>query len=230
TRFEKGIDESATEEALQRAAQLMTDLASGQSSQGVLVGHQVVPAAKEILVEPKHVNHVLGTAISAEQMAAMMTDLGFAHQGQADKLFVTVPIRRWDIAIEADLVEEIARLYGYDKLPSTLPVGTQTIGHFNKKQTLIRKVKKLLLANGLDEVVSYALVNESEAGRFTYQPSADIKLAWPMTQDHAYLRQNLVSGLLNDLKYNLARKQANVQIFEQGNVFQQINDGEQPKE
>ncbi|MGK4178933.1 phenylalanine--tRNA ligase subunit beta [Lapidilactobacillus dextrinicus] len=230
TRFEKGIDESATEEALQRAAQLMTDLANGQSSQGVLVGNQVVPAAKEILVDPKHVNHVLGTAISAEQMAAIMTDLGFTHQGQADKLLVTVPIRRWDIAIEADLVEEIARLYGYDKLPSTLPVGTQTIGHFNKKQTLIRKVKKLLLANGLDEVVSYALVNESEAGRFTYQPSADIKLSWPMTQDHAYLRQNLISGLLNDLKYNLARKQANVQIFEQGNIFQQINDGEQPKE
>ncbi|WP_125605501.1 phenylalanine--tRNA ligase subunit beta [Lapidilactobacillus bayanensis] len=229
-RFEKGIDESSTEEALQRAVQLMGELANGQSSQGVLVGNQVIPVAKEIVVVPKHVNHVLGTEISAAQMASIMDDLGFAHQDQTDQLLVTVPIRRWDIFIEADLIEEIARLYGYDKLPSTLPVGAQTIGAFNTKQTLIRKVKKLLLANGLDEVISYALVNEQEASAFTYEQTADIKLAWPMTQDHAYLRQNLISGLLNDLQYNLARKQNDVQIFEQGNVFHKINDEQQPNE
>lgn len=230
TRFEKGIDESSTEEALQRAVQLISELAAGQSSQGILVGNQVVPEPKEILVDPKHVNHVLGTEISAEQMASIMDDLGFAYQAQDDKLLVTVPIRRWDIFIEADLIEEIARLYGYDKLPSTLPVGIQTVGAFNPKQTLIRKVKKLLLANGLDEVISYALVKENEAGTFTYNHAEDIKLAWPMTQDHAYLRQNLVSGLLNDLKYNLARKQSNVQIFEQGNVFHKVNEMDQPEE
>lgn len=230
TRFEKGIDESSTEEALQRAVQLLEELANGQSSQGVLVGNQVIPEPKQILVDPKHVNHVLGTEISADKMAEIMDDLGFAHEKQGEQMLVTVPIRRWDIAIQADLIEEIARLYGYENLPSTLPVGVQTIGRFNQRQTLIRKIKANLLANGLDEVISYALVNEKEAAAFTYNPVDNVKLAWPMTQDHAYLRQNLISGLLNDLKYNLARKQNDVQIFEQGNIFHKIDDVHQPEE
>ncbi|MFD1466334.1 phenylalanine--tRNA ligase subunit beta [Lapidilactobacillus mulanensis] len=230
TRFEKGIDQGSVTEALQRAVQLLEKLANGESSQSILVGNQELPEEKQILMDPKRVNHVLGTEISVAEMGTILDDLGFGYELKAEKYSVTVPLRRWDIFIEADLIEEIARLHGYDKLPSTLPVGIQTVGGFNKRQLLIREVKQSLLANGLDEVISYALVKENEAAAFTYDPTENIELDWPMTQDHAVLRQNLISGLLNDLQYNLARKQSNVAIFEQGNIFQKVNDTDQPTE
>lgn len=230
TRFEKGIDQGSTTEALQRATQLLEEIAAGESSRGILVGHQELPVERKLTLDPKHVNHVLGTEITTAEIGEILSDLGFEHQLEADRYEVTVPLRRWDIFIEADLIEEVARLHGYDQLPSTLPVGVQTVGGYNRKQLLIREVRQSLLANGLDEVISYALVKDDEAAAFTAHPTAKIKLSWPMTQDHAVLRQNLISGLLNDLKYNLARQQSNVAIFEQGNVFRQVDENQQPLE
>ncbi|WP_461218976.1 phenylalanine--tRNA ligase subunit beta [Lapidilactobacillus salsurivasis] len=219
TRFEKGINQDDVGQALDRAVQLLCDLADGTASEGTVIGHQVLPAEPEVLVDPQRVNHVLGTQISAAAMRQILSDLQFKHQDQGNQILVTVPRRRWDISIEADLIEEIARLYGYDKLPSTLPTGVQTQGAYNHRQQLIRTAKRNLLAQGLDEVISYSLLTEPQATAFAAHAPAPIKLAWPMTQDHAYLRENLISGLILDLKYNLARHQNNVQIFEQGNVF-----------
>lgn len=230
TRFEKGINAADVETALRRASQLLADLAGGQVCEGIAIGNQQVRQPLQVQLDPARVNHVLGTQISRQEMLAILQDLQFDYQDQADKILVTVPLRRWDISIEADLIEEIARLYGYDKLPSTLPTGIQTKGSFNRRQQLIRTVRKNLLAHGLDEVISYSLLTEPQAVAFTHTPKPAIKLAWPMTQDHAYLRQNLISGLLLDLQYNLAHQQNDVAIFEQGNVFQTVDNQNQPKE
>lgn len=218
-RFEKGIDQGSVQEALNRAVQLLTELAAGQAEHDTLIGAQTIPTEHVITLDPQRVNHILGTEISLAEMAAIFDCLQFKHDEQNGQLVITVPLRRWDIAIEADLVEEVGRLYGYDRLPSTLPVGPQTLGELNPKQRLVRRIKRSLLANGMDETINYALVTEPEALAYTFKANPAVALAWPMTQDHAYLRQNLVSGLLTSLAYNRARKVEDVAIFEQGMRF-----------
>lgn len=230
TRYEKGINVDDVKVALNRAAQLMNDLANGQVSEGLAIGHEHRRSAKKLQLDPEQVNHVLGTTISKGDMMAIFTDLNFDHRDLGDQIEVTVPARRWDIHIEADLIEEVIRLYGYDRLPSTLPTGRQTIGHYNRRQRLIRIVKRHLLAAGLDEVISYSLLTKEQAMRFTLSTMNPIQLQWPMTHDHAYLRQNLISGLIQDLQYNLAHKQKNVAIFEQGNLFQTRSPHQAPQE
>ncbi|MBA1393736.1 phenylalanine--tRNA ligase subunit beta, partial [Lactobacillus sp. XV13L] len=145
--------------------------------------------------------------------------LGFGVVQNGDKMTVIVPRRRWDISIEADIIEEVVRIYGFDKLPSTLPVGAQTIGGYNPHQQFLRRARSLMRSLGYDEAISYALLNQTEAKAFTYNKAYLTKVDWPMTHDHEYLRLNLISGLLNDLLYNVARKQNNVALFEQGRVF-----------
>ncbi|UQS83380.1 phenylalanine--tRNA ligase subunit beta [Bombilactobacillus thymidiniphilus] len=218
-RFEKGIDVATTQEALDQAAQLVQTLADGKVLAGQVVGSQtnLEPTIVKITIE--QINHALGTNIKQEEIIAIFERLGFTVQVEADILVVTVPLRRWDISIPADLIEEVVRIYGFDKLPSTLPVSTQTVGGYTTQQQFLRNGKTFLRSLGYDEAISYALTTEEKAQAFTVEQSTLTKVDWPMTRDHEYLRLNLVSGLLDDLAYNVARKQTNVALFEQGRVF-----------
>ena len=141
--------------------------------------------------------------------------------GNADKFTVSVPRRRWDIAIQADLVEEIARIYGYDNLPTTLPEAAATAGELTATQKLRRKMRSIAEGAGLTEIVSYALTTPEKATEFTLQPSNLTELMWPMSVERSVLRQNVVSGMLDTIAYNVARKNSNLAIYEIGKVFEQ---------
>ena len=170
---------------------------------------------------------VLGTELSYADVEDVFRRLGFGLSGNADSFTVSVPRRRWDITIEADLFEEIARIYGYDRLPTSLPKDDGTAGELTATQKLRRQVRTIAEGAGLTEIITYALTTPEKAVEFTIQPSHLTELMWPMTVDRSVLRQNMVSGILDTVAYNVARKNKNLALYEIGKVFEQTGN---PKE
>lgn len=230
TRFERGINVATVRAALDDAAQMIANLGGGQVVSGVAGQELADQSAKEVEVSLDKINHVLGTSLQATEVSQIFTQLGFTATEEAGKFTVQVPVRRWDIDIDADLIEEVARLYGYDKLPATLPAGQATPGQYTAKQKAIRDTRKLLESAGLDQAISYSLTTPQKAQRFAMEPAAQTDLDFPMSSDHTTLRMNLLSGLLDDLSYNSARKVSDVALYEQGRVFFRDEDNDRPRE
>lgn len=232
TRFERGIDFSSTDNALDEAATMMAQLGNGQISQNTVVGNEVIPEEKQIKISLVRINKVLGTDLSADEVGDIFDRLGFEYDlDEANGNFnVVAPLRRWDISIEADLLEEIARIYGYDNLPSTLPVGPTTIGSLTDTQKIIRDSRTTLEGLGLNQAMSYGLTTIDKARHFIMADGETVKVDWPMTKDHEALRMSLISGLLDDIAYNEARSVDNIALYEQGRVFKKAGENVQPTE
>lgn len=229
-RFERGVNQAGVQEALDAAAQMMNELANGEVQQGSVIGSNNVPEPAVISLTLTHVNAVLGTKLTMDQVVHILESLEFQVKVAADELTVTVPVRRNDIHIPADLLEEIARIYGYDRLPATLPTGRMTMGSLTAKQRLVRATRKSLEGLGLNQAISYALTTADKAKMFMMRASETTELAWPMTVDHAVLRMNLITGLLDDIAYNSARKVKDVALYEQGRVFYREDGQDRPAE
>lgn len=229
-RFERGVDVAAVREALDAAAAMIAELGEGQVVKGVTSVNEPETTPAKIKTSASHINKVLGTELTVEQIQAIFDRLGFETTVAADELTVYVPTRRWDIAIEADLVEEVARIYGYDNLPTTLPEGQTTPGSYTPAQKLIRQARQTLEATGLDQAISYGLTTEEKAKRFALEEALPTNLDFPMSSEHTTVRMNLISGLLDDLAYNAARKVNDVALYEQGRVFFRDEDQTRPRE
>ena len=221
SRFEKGINLATVTEALDTAASMIADLAGATVQAGIVSAGQVDTSDVEVVSTLSDVNRVLGTELTYTDIEDVFRRLGFGLTGDAEKFTVSVPRRRWDIHIEADLYEEIARIYGYDKLPATLPKGDGTAGQLTETQKLRRKVRTVAEGAGLTEVITYALTTPEKAVQFSTNPSNLTELMWPMTVDRSVLRQNMVAGILDTVAYNVARKNKDLALYEIGKVFEQ---------
>lgn len=221
SRFEKGINYDTVAEALDFAAAMLTELAGGQVLAGQVVAGSVPTEPVEVSTTLGYVNTRLGTELTYADIEDVFAKLGFGVTGNADKFTVSVPRRRWDISIQADLVEEIARIYGYEKLPTTLPEAGATAGELTATQKLRRQVRTIAEGAGLSEIISYALTTPEKAVEFTTVPTNVTELMWPMSVERSALRQNVVSGMLDTVAYNVARKNSNLAIYEIGKVFEQ---------
>ncbi|WP_368386008.1 phenylalanine--tRNA ligase subunit beta [Streptococcus anginosus] len=221
SRFEKGINLATVTEALDAAASMIADLAGATVQAGIVSAGQVDTSDVEIVSTLSDVNRVLGTELTYTDIEDVFRRLGFGLTGDAEKFTVSVPRRRWDIHIEADLYEEIARIYGYDKLPATLPKGDGTAGQLTETQKLRRKVRTVAEGAGLTEVITYALTTPEKAVQFSTNPSNLTELMWPMTVDRSVLRQNMVACILDTVAYNVARKNKDLALYEIGKVFEQ---------
>ena len=221
SRFEKGINYDTVAEALDFAAAMLTELAGGQVLAGQVVAGSVPTEPVEVSTTLGYVNTRLGTELTYADIEEVFAKLGFGVIGNADKFTVSVPRRRWDISIQADLVEEIARIYGYEKLPTTLPEAGATAGELTATQKLRRQVRTIAEGAGLSEIISYALTTPEKAVEFTTVPTNVTELMWPMSVERSALRQNVVSGMLDTVAYNVARKNSNLAIYEIGKVFEQ---------
>ncbi len=230
SRFEKGINLETVQEACDFAAAMVAELGDGTVVSGEIVASETKAPKVEIDITLTKINRSLGTDLTAEIVGEIFEALGFPFTVVEDAFTVNIPARRWDITIEADLVEEVARIYGYDNLPSTLPSGEALPGALTRKQQLVRTTQTTLEGSGLTEAISYALTTEAKAIEFVLEQQAVVKLQSPMSEDHAVLRQNLTSGLLTDLAYNVARKNSDVALFEIGNVFSNTDSGQMPTE
>ena len=221
SRFEKGINNDTVLEALDFAAAMLQELANGTVLAGRVQAGSVDTEPVQVSTSLDYVNVRLGTELTFADIEDVFAKLGFGLTGDADKFTVSVPRRRWDISIQADLVEEIARIYGYEKLPTTLPEAAGTAGELTETQALRRKVRTIAEGAGLTEIISYALTTPEKAIEFAVTPTNLTELMWPMTVDRSALRQNMVSGMLDTVAYNVNRKNSNVAIYEIGKVFEQ---------
>lgn len=227
SRFEKGINYDTVSEAMDFAAAMLQELAGGQVLSGQVTEGVLPTEPVEVSTTLGYVNTRLGTELTYTDIEEVFEKLGFAISGSEVKFTVLVPRRRWDIAIQADLVEEIARIYGYEKLPTTLPEAGATAGELTSMQRLRRRVRTVAEGAGLSEIITYALTIPEKAVQFSTQATNITELMWPMTVDRSALRQNVVSGMLDTIAYNVARKNSNLAVYEIGKVFEQTGN---PKE
>ena len=177
-----------------------------------------------IQITTDKINRTIGFNLSTEAIKNIFEQLGFETESKQDELTVYVPSRRKDISIKEDLIEEVARIYGYDQLPSTLPSGETVAGSLSKEQETTRKIRTIFEGSGLSEAISYALTTEEKSRQFVINESNITRLDWPMSEERSVLRMNLISGLLDDISYNTARKNTEIALYEIGRVFFQEND------
>ena len=228
SRFEKGINEGTVREALDFAAEMIVELAGGKVLSGLVESNDYQPLLPKVSITLSRVNGALGTDLSLETVKKIFVQLGFGVEVEGEKFTCEIPSRRLDIHIEADLVEEVARIYGYDNLPSTLPL-SQNAGELTDMQKFRRTVRTGLESSGLNEVIGYSLVTPEKATEFVGELETT-SLMMPMTEDRQTLRANMIPGLLDIVNYNQNRKNADVAIYEIGNIFLPNADDIRPTE
>ncbi len=230
SRYEKGVDPNRVRVAGERAAYLMAKYAGGEVLEGSVEVDtlQIEPAVISITIEK--INRVLGTAISMDEVKEIFDRLQFVSSINQDTITVTVPTRRGDIKIQEDLIEEVARLYGYDNIPKTLPVGSSRPGKLTDYQRKRRVVRQYLEGAGLYQAVTYSLTSEEKVSQFALEKSETIRLALPMSEDRSMLRMSILPQLLEVLKHNSARQNDSLAVFEIGAVFLSNGKDVQPEE
>ncbi|HHC0023309.1 TPA: phenylalanine--tRNA ligase subunit beta [Staphylococcus aureus] len=229
SRFEKGIATEFVDEAVDRACYLLQTYANGKVLKDRVSSGELGAFITPIDITADKINRTIGFDLSQNDIVAIFNQLGFDTEINDDVITVLVPSRRKDITIKEDLIEEVARIYGYDDIPSTLPVFDKvTSGQLTDRQYKTRMVKEVLEGAGLDQAITYSLVSKEDATAFSMQQRQTIDLLMPMSEAHASLRQSLLPHLIEAASYNVARKNKDVKLFEIGNVFFANGEGELP--
>lgn len=229
SRFEKGIATEFVDEAVDRACYLLQTYANGKVLKDRVSSGELGAFITPIDITADKINRTIGFDLSQNDIVTIFNQLGFDTEINDDVITVLVPSRRKDITIKEDLIEEVARIYGYDDIPSTLPVFDKvTSGQLTDRQYKTRMVKEVLEGAGLDQAITYSLVSKEDATAFSMQQRQTIDLLMPMSEAHASLRQSLLPHLIESASYNVARKNKDVKLFEIGNVFFANGEGELP--
>ncbi|HDC8038724.1 TPA: phenylalanine--tRNA ligase subunit beta [Staphylococcus aureus] len=229
SRFEKGIATEFVDEAVDRACYLLQTYANGKVLKDRVSSGELGAFITPIDITADKINRTIGFDLSQNDIVTIFNQLGFDTEINDDVITVLVPSRRKDITIKEDLIEEVARIYGYDDIPSTLPVFDKvTSGQLTDRQYKTRMVKEVLEGAGLDQAITYSLVSKEDATAFSIQQRQTIDLLMPMSEAHASLRQSLLPHLIEAASYNVARKNKDVKLFEIGNVFFANGEGELP--
>lgn len=223
-RFERGVDSETTIKALDRAAQLLQEMGACTVCEGIVDVYPNPKQANYVTFTPEQINNHLGTNIAKDVMLNIITSVGFdVTKDENDEITVKVPSWRNDVTCMADISEEIARLYGFDKIKSTLPNGVSMQGTQSAKQTFIDKVKASLSSQGLYETISFALTNEETFNKLNIPQDSPLRKAVPimnpLSDEYPLVRTTLLSSIFDNLARNLARKNDDVALFEVGSVF-----------
>jgi phenylalanyl-tRNA synthetase beta chain len=220
-RFERGADIEGLRDALDRAAQLIAEVSGGCVARGVVDVYPAPRAPRRLRLRLERIQRVLGTCPPAATVGSILTDLGFPTEARDGSLEVSVPAFRRDVGEEDDLVEEVARVWGYGEIPSTLPSGRLTLtrrpGHLVVRDT----VRRTLAAAGYREMVTLSLIDPAYLAHLRWAPddSRMVVLRNPLTVDRSVLRPTLLFGLLETLQTNVRRQVPDARLFEVGRVF-----------
>lgn len=220
-RFEKEVNPDDVLQALDRAASLICRYAGGQSAAGVSQTVAKESAPVEIGITTERINQYLGTVLAEEEVLAIFDRLKFPYSLTDGIIIVKVPSRRGDITRDVDLIEEVARLHGYDHIPTTLMQGVTTPGALTRKQQLRRVLRTQLSQCGLHEAVTYSFVHPRQKEEFAgaYAEAKPVKLAMPMSEERSVLRTSLIPNLLDTAVYNINRSMDNIGLYEIGKAF-----------
>ena len=215
-RFEKGLDSKRTYMAIERSCALLEKYADAKIVSGLIVHDETNKEDKKIDITFEKINQVLGIQIPREDVLDIFKRLGFSSDVKDNLITVSVPSRRLDISIKEDLIEEVGRIYGMDKIiakPIVLPLKT---GSYDKAK---RSVRNKMVSLGLNETLSYALIPEKEVHKYTNDKFETVKILDPMTEERNALRYSLIPSLKMIYEYNKARNQKDISIFEIGKSF-----------
>lgn len=221
-RFEKGLDIINAERAIDRAAQLIEELGAGEVVEGKIDVCNVSLDPRILEIEWKRINALLGLDLKVEDICGILDSLSFKTEVKDDLLVVEVPSFRQDIEGVADLAEEVARIYGYDKIPMTLMEGSRAQGARTRDQKLLDIAKRTLTAMGLFEAVTYSFESPKVYGKIGFKPEEYpdlVTIANPLGEDQSAMRTSLIPSILEVLARNRSRSIEECRIFEIGNIF-----------
>ena len=222
-RFERGVDFGGARSAIERATRLILDICGGAAGP-VVEASAGMPARNPVRLRTARAASVLGVPLPAAEIARLFSGLGLPFTRDGDDFLVQPPTWRFDMEIEEDLIEEIARLHGYDNIPAPVPRGPLAMLAQPEGQRPQARVRQLLVDRGYQEVVNFAFVEE--AWELDFAANADlIRLANPIAGQMAVLRSTLLGGLISNLVTNLRRKQSRVRLFETGRIFRRAAGG-----
>jgi phenylalanyl-tRNA synthetase beta chain len=215
------IDTANSEKVLNRCAALLKDLADAKEIyKSVTTPYQA--QEKVITLSTSKVNGLLGTAITTTEIADIFTRLHFSYQLDNETFQVTVPTYRNDMTMAADLIEEVARMYGYNTIPSTLPLMEMTKGALTDVQDKTKFIRHLLADVGLHEVITYTLTSSSMVDDFNiFHQHDNVKLMLPLGEERSVTRKSLIPSLLQVVNYNQAHANKDVCIYEISNTYSQ---------
>jgi phenylalanyl-tRNA synthetase beta chain len=216
-RFERGVDFLATREALDRATQLILDICGGQAGVVNEVMEEL-PARNPVKLRLSRVERVLGIFLEAQEISQVLSRLGMIVQQKGDEFSVTPPSYRFDITIEEDLIEEIARVHGYERIQAVPPQACMAMLPLVETKRPMAKLRQALVQRDYQETITYAFV-DAEWERDLYGNTAQVVLKNPIASQMSVMRSSLLGGLLAVLRSNLARKEPRVRLFEIGACF-----------
>lgn len=228
-RFERGVDFANTQVAMELATQLIIDICGGQPGE-VVEALTALPSRNPVKLRVNRLNSVLGIAFDQSQVAKFFDQLQFNYTLDDGVFTVTPPTYRFDIHREVDLIEEVARLHGYDQVPAIKPEASLSILPVDETKQTLSQLKSELVQLGYQEVINYSFVEESwETGLLGND--APIRLQNPIASQYSVMRTSLWGGLLDTLAYNLNRQQERAMLFEFGSTYVAQGDGfvETPK-
>ena len=220
-RFEKGLDPKRTYMAIERSCALLAKYADATIIDDITIYDTLEKNDKVIDIKISEINKLLGLSISKENIVDIYNRLGFEVEKNDDLLTITIPTRRLDISIKEDLIEEVSRIYGLDKVEGTLPVLPIKKGSYNRFNRLIRDK---LISLGINETLSYTLIPNSEVHKYTLDNFEEINLLDPMSDDKRTLRYSLLPSLMMIYDYNSKRNNKDVCIFEIGKSFAKFDE------
>lgn len=224
SRFEKGIDVNLAEMAVNRAAQLIEELECGRVLNNMLDYYPNKEEVQKLTVNPQRINKLLGVNVSIEQFINILENLEFkCNLVASDKLELEVPSFRLDITEDADILEEIARIYGYEKIPAADLEGNATAGVKSENQKFIDTVKNNAIAVGLNEILTYSFVSPRGVDKINLPQNDEkrnfVKIINPLGEETSVMRTTLIPNMLNVISTNVSHKVESVSAFECGNTF-----------
>lgn len=218
TRFIKGIGPEAPYLAVERAISLLIEYADAKEIEETVEYGSNNYKPTQIDVTLSFINNRLGTKYAMNEVEEVLKRLDFAPVVDGDTLHLTIPSYRTDVTIPDDISEEVIRLLGYESLESTLPLMEMTLGSLTKRQSNRRVIERTLCGLGLQQVISYTLVSDAHIADGVMPLGETVSLASPLSEERKNIRSSLLPSMLDVLSYNLARNQANINMFEISNV------------
>ncbi len=224
-RYERGVDWQLQNDAIERATALLLDIVGGQAGPvNEAVSEADLPAARTVTLRHAKVNAMLAFDMQASDIEDILTRLGMqVSKVDAESWTVAIPSYRFDISIEVDLIEELARVYGYNNLPVKVPTATLPFTPIDESQVTIQTLRRTLIALGYQEAITYSFIESGLQKQFDDQFEA-LALANPISAEMAVMRTTIWPGLVKALQYNQNRQQTRVRLFETGQRFLPIGD------
>ncbi|CAG4883922.1 phenylalanine tRNA synthetase, beta subunit [Georgfuchsia toluolica] len=225
-RFERGVDFTLQRDAIERATQLILDICGGNAGPVVeAFTPEHLPQRPEVILRPQKLASLIGVDFTAAQIEGFLSKLGFIFRKEGNAFVVNPPARRFDIEIEQDLIEEVARLFGYDNIPARPPQASAIMLDATERQRDAMAVRHAVVACGYREVVNFSFVDAAWEADFCANTSP-VTLANPIASQMSVMRSSLIGGLVANLSTNRKRQIERVRVFEIGRCFSHDDQGE----